>query len=151
MTYYLPKKDYCVIFLSERDLISIRLLDKDGAEASLAGMCLYDNALSEENAITAVKLLKKVLSVKDTGTLIAAGQARQEDPQRLYGYFCRALDQALADTAASLDEHAEREDLAQMALELALRSYANQLACARILDILHPPGEEKEKKSKSKK
>lgn len=101
--------------------------------------------------LTAVCALKKVLSVKDTGTLIAAGQARQEDPQRLYAYFCRALDQALTDTAASLDENAEREDLAQMALELALRSYANQLACARILDILQPPAEGKEKKSKSKK
>lgn len=101
--------------------------------------------------LTAVCALKRVLSVKDTGALIAAGQARQEDPQRLYGYFCRALDQALTDTAASLDEHAEREDLAQLALDLALRGYANQLACARILDILQLPGEGKEKKPKSKK
>ena len=37
-----------------------------------------------------------------------------------------------------------------MALDLALRSYANQLACARILEILHPevPSPPKEKKSK---
>ena len=31
-----------------------------------------------------------------------------------------------------------REELAKLALDLALRSYANQLACARILDILQP-------------
>lgn len=100
--------------------------------------------------LTAVCALKKVLSVKDTGALIAAGQARQEDPQKLYGYFCHALDRALSDTAATLNEHAEKEDLAQMALDLALRSYANQLACARILDILQPelPAAVKEKKPK---
>ena len=101
--------------------------------------------------LTAVCALKKVLSVKDTGALIAAGQARQQDPQKLYGYFCHALDRALADTAATLNENAEQSDLAQMALDLALRSYANQLACARILDILQPETAEPEKKKKAKK
>ena len=33
-------------------------------------------------------------------------------------------------------------------LALALRSYAAQLACARILDILQPSGEEHPKKAK---
>lgn len=98
--------------------------------------------------LTAVCALKKVLSVRDVGALIAAGQARSSDPEQLYDYFCRALDQALSDTADALDENAQREDLARMALALALRSYANQLACARILDILQPPEAEKEKKNK---
>ena len=101
--------------------------------------------------LTAVCALKKVLSVKDTGALIAAGQARQKDPQKLYGYFCHALDRALTDTAANLNENAEKEDLAQMALDLALRSYANQLACARILDILQPESDVPDKKKKAKK
>ena len=35
-----------------------------------------------------------------------------------------------------------------LALDLALRSYASQLACARILDILQPPYEEAPKKAK---
>ena len=35
-----------------------------------------------------------------------------------------------------------------LALDLALRSYASQLACARILDILPPPCEEAPKKAK---
>ena len=35
-----------------------------------------------------------------------------------------------------------------LALDLALRSYASQLACARILDILQPPCEEAPKKAK---
>jgi hypothetical protein len=96
--------------------------------------------------LTAVCALKKVLSVRDIGVLLNAGQEQVSDPERLYGYFCRALDQALNDTAAAIDENAQREDLARMALDLALRSYADQLACARVLDILQPPEHGKDKK-----
>ena len=103
--------------------------------------------------LTAVCALKKVLSVKDTGKLIAAGKEITDSPERLYGYFCRALDHALEDTANTLDENTPRDELAKLALDLAMRSYANQLACARILDLLQPTDEDsdKEKKSKSKK
>ena len=100
--------------------------------------------------LTAVCMLKKVLSVRDTGALIAAGQATGKDEQRLYEYFCGALDSALAETAQTIDENAGQEDLARMGLDLALRSYTNQLACARILDILSArtaePTEKKRKK-----
>ena len=98
--------------------------------------------------LTAVCALKKVLSVKDTGALIAAGQEISDSPEQLYRYFCGALDRALLDTANAVDENTQREDLAKLALDLALHSYANQLACARILDILQPPAPAKEKKSK---
>ena len=98
--------------------------------------------------LTAVCALKKILSVRDTGALIAAGQARNQNPRDLYAYFCGALDLALSETAQSIDENASREDLPRLALDLALRSYADQLACARILDILQPSGEEHPKKAK---
>lgn len=98
--------------------------------------------------LTAVCALKKVLSVRDTGALIAAGQATGKDAQSLYGYFRNALDRALTDTAQTIDTDAKREDLARMALDLALHSYANQLACARILDILQPADETAPKKAK---
>lgn len=103
--------------------------------------------------LTAVCALKKVLSVKDTGKLIAAGKEITDSPEKLYGYFCRALDHALEDTAGTLDENTPRDELAKLALDLAMRSYANQLACARILELLQPAEAEqaKEKKSKPKK
>ncbi|MCI8421992.1 MAG: DUF1836 domain-containing protein [Lawsonibacter sp.] len=99
--------------------------------------------------LTAVSALKKILSVRDTGVLISAGKATGKNDQELYSYFCRALDQALKDTAQTLEEDAQQEDLARIALTLALRSYANQLACARVLDILQPAGEEKKKRSRT--
>ena len=98
--------------------------------------------------LTAVCALKKVLSVRDIGILLRAGEERNKQPEELYRYFCGALDQALSDTAAAIDGVAGREDLAKMALNLALRSYADQLACARILDILQPAQEEHPKKGK---
>ena len=98
--------------------------------------------------LTAVCALKNVLSVRDTGALIASGQALDRGDQRLYAYFCSALDKALSDTAQAIDPATEKEDLPKLALALALRSYANQLACARILDILRPQQEEAPKKAK---
>ena len=98
--------------------------------------------------LTAVCALKKILSVRDTGALIAAGQARNKTSQELYAYFCSALDRALSETAQSIDENASQEDLPRLALDLALRSYANQLACARILDILQPDSPDGSKKAR---
>lgn len=94
--------------------------------------------------LTAVVALKQVLSVKEIGALMEAGRATEKTPPELYGYFCRALDQALTDTAQTIDPEAPEQDLARMALYFAVRSYANQLACQRILSILQP-GEEKPK------
>ena len=89
--------------------------------------------------LTAVCALKKLLS---------AGQQTDKDNETLYNYFCAALDRALTDTAQAIDDNAQRGDLPRMALDLALRSYAAQLACARILDILQPEQEEPGHKSK---
>lgn len=100
--------------------------------------------------LTAVCALKKVLPVRSIGTLLSAGQQRDKAPEELYAYFCRALDRALTDTAQSINEEAQRDDLARMALDLAVRSYANQLACARILEILSPQEAPSEKKSDKK-
>lgn len=97
--------------------------------------------------LTAVAALKQVLSVRDVGTLLNAGRATEKTPPELYAYFCGALDKALTETAQSIDPDAQEGDLARMALDLAVRSYANQLACARILDILSPrEGKQKRKK-----
>lgn len=100
--------------------------------------------------LTAVCALKKVLPVRDIGILLCAGQEQVSDPKEGYELFCGALDRALADTAQAVNEDASREELAAMALDFALHSYANQLACERILQILQPDAPEKPEKTKSK-
>lgn len=91
--------------------------------------------------LTAMCALKRVLSVREIGVLLSADQVRDESPEKLYGYFTAALDAALRDTAQTVDRVEGREDLARAALELALRSYANQLACVRLLNILQETGQ----------
>lgn len=88
--------------------------------------------------LTAVVALKQVLSVRDIGALMGAGRDLEKTPPEQYGYFCRALDRALSDTAQAIDPEAGQSDLAKMALDFAVRSYANQLACQRVLSILQP-------------
>ena len=99
--------------------------------------------------LTAVCALKKVLSVREIGTLLNGVQEMAKEPEAMYGYFCRTLDQALCETARSIDPDTPHEELAKTALDLALSSYADQLACARILAILQPP--EPDKKAKRSK
>ena len=91
--------------------------------------------------LTAMCALKRVLSVREIGVLLSAAQARGNPPETLYGYFTNALDAALTETARSLEELDDPKDLARTALDLALRSYANQLACARLLDIMQESGQ----------
>ena len=95
--------------------------------------------------LTAVVALKQVLSVRNIGALMGAGRSLEKTPPEQYGYFRSALDRALTDTAQSIDPEADQSDLARMALDFAVRSYANQLACQRILDILQPQEEKKRK------
>lgn len=97
--------------------------------------------------LTAVVALKQVLSVRDIGALMAAGRALEKTPPQQYGYFCGALDKALTDTAQTIDPEAGQSDLAKMALDFAVRSYANQLACQRVLSILQPQEGKKSKRS----
>ena len=101
--------------------------------------------------LTAVCALKKVLSVKDTSVLLET--VRADRPAReLYADFTRALDDALGQTAGTLDAGTSEGQLPRLAMELALRSYADQLACARVLAILRQRRPEPEKgKEKTKK
>ena len=86
--------------------------------------------------LTAVCALKRVLSVRDMKVLVSAGEKREKPPEELYAYFLQALDRALNETAQSLPPQAAPEDLPRLALDLALRSYADRLACQRVLDIM---------------
>lgn len=103
--------------------------------------------------LTAICALKQVLSVKEMKTLLQNGEAEQP-PERLYAYFCRELDLALEETADRLDAETGRDGLARLALALALRSYADKLACQRVLSLMQdreqPNDDKKQPKSKYK-
>ncbi len=99
--------------------------------------------------LTAICALKQVLSVKEASQLIAAGTGLPgRETQALYGYFCAELDAALSETAGRLNEDMGEEELPGLALALALRSYADRLACQRVLELLGPQSEKPRDKGK---
>ena len=95
--------------------------------------------------LTAISDLKQVLSVKDMAALISAGTLGPE-VETVYLAFQEELDAALQNTASRIPEEAAEEDLPRLALSLALRSYADRLACQRIIDLIRPAVPDKKKK-----
>ena len=120
---------------------------KDGAMPRAEGKRYSRTHLA---CLTALCALKQVLSVKDAGLLLDAAAEGQE-PQALYAQFLEELDRALDVTAGSLDASDREEDLPDLALALALRSYADKLACQRLLELIRErrPQPEKGKKSRN--
>lgn len=145
---YMPRQ---LIHFDDRDALTSAMVNnyiKDGLVPRADGKRYSPTHLGY---LTAVCALKKVLSVRDISALIHSGEELGMDAEAMYGYFLRKLDTALSDAAETIDPEAGEKELAKLALELALRSYANQLACQRILDILSPAQpEHKGKRSKDK-
>ena len=142
---YLPRQ---LIHFDDRDALTSAMVNnyiKDGLIPRAEGKRYAPTHLAY---LTAVCALKKVLSVRDIKSLIHSGEALGMDAEAMYGYFLRNLDKALADTAEVIDPDAEQMELAKLALTLALNSYAYQLACARILDILQLEDSQDNKKNK---
>lgn len=101
--------------------------------------------------LTAICVLKQVLSVREIHLLLSEGVGRRDaEPHSIYDYFRSELDSALAETAEGLEPETSEEDLPRLALRLALRSYAERLACQRILDILAQQRPEPEKASRKR-
>lgn len=100
--------------------------------------------------LTAICALKPVLSMREIATLFAALDP-QADPEALYAVLLEKLDQSMKRVAEPLAEEVPQEELAGLALSLALDSYASKLACQRVLDLLRgedPQPEEKKRKEK---
>ena len=137
----------------------IRLDDSEAMTSAMVNNYIKDGLLPRAEGkrygrthlayLTAISALKQVLSVKDMAALIPAGNLGRE-PGVVYAAFREELDAALRDTANRIPEEAADEELPRLALALALRSYADRLACQRIIDLLRPEEPEKKRKNKSK-
>ena len=149
---YMPRQ---LIHYGEGESLTSAMVNnyiKDGAMPRAEGKRYSRTHLAY---LTALCALKQVLSVKDAGLLLAASHSRLvpaaaegRPPQKLYEQFREELDRALDVTAGSLDGSAEAEELPGLALALALRSYADRLACQRILELLRERRPQPEKNRK---
>jgi hypothetical protein len=99
--------------------------------------------------LTAICSLKQVLSVGETDALLKL-QPNISDAKGFYGKYLTEMEEAFRETAGRLDESYTKEQLAAAALQLAISSYAQKLACEKLLDLLkpkEPPAKGKGKKS----
>lgn len=97
--------------------------------------------------LTAICSLKQVLSVGETDELLKL-QPNIADAREFYREYLDKMEEAFKETAGQLDENNTKEQLAAVALQLAISSYAKKLACEEILDLLKekPPAKEKQNK-----
>ena len=121
--------------LGEGDALTPAMINnymKDGLLERAHGKKYDQEHLAYLIAITA---LKQVMSVREMKVLTTVGREMGE-PDKQYGYFCRYLDEALSDTARHIDEDTSDHELPKLVLDLALRSYANMVACHQALNAL---------------
>ena len=134
--------DQVVSYLS-RQMISIG--DGDALTSAMINNYIKDGLVERAKGkkygqehlayLTAISALKQVMSVREMKVFTTVGrEMRSTDKQ--YEYFCRYLDAAMADTAEHIEEDIADQDLPKLVLDLAMRGYANGLACHRALAIL---------------
>ena len=100
--------------------------------------------------LTAICLLKQVVSVSDTGALLSA-LLENQTTQELYGNYAETEDHELRLAADLLDGISSRTQMAETALKLAVSSYAQKYACKKLIDMLkseRQDGSQKTKKAK---
>lgn len=98
--------------------------------------------------LTAICSLKQVLSVGATDELLKL-QPDIADAQGFYEDYLAQMDKAFCETAEQLDENNTKEELATIALRMAISSYAQKLTCEKILELLEKKEEpQKEKQNK---
>lgn len=85
--------------------------------------------------LTAICLFKQILSVDSTKELLKS-QLSDEDIKTFYEKYCIKLDQEYNAVAEKIDENMTKQDISELVLELAISSYAQKIACERLLELL---------------
>lgn len=89
--------------------------------------------------LTAISLLKQILSVKETGVLMKE-LMEDADSRAFYEHYLEIEDGAYSEVAGRLPEKASEREVAELALELAVSSYAQKYACMRLVGMLTGDG-----------
>lgn len=88
--------------------------------------------------LTAICLLKQVLSVTDTGKLLKAqvGERSEEEIRSFYDKYTETMDEEFKNVSEHFCIPQDKKALSDTALRLAISSYAQKLACQQILKAL---------------
>ena len=99
--------------------------------------------------LTAIVLLKNVLSVKDIKLLLGE-QIHEGEVEDFYEHFLEKLDTSLEDVASVVDDSIGSEDISEYAMNLAIVSCAAKIACVQLLSLLRSQREPEESAKEKK-
>lgn len=85
--------------------------------------------------LTAICLLKQVVSVSDVKTLLDC-QIQDEEISIFYEKYMNILDDELNKIDNLIDVKSDKNEVANLALSLAISSYVQKLACECLIDTL---------------
>ncbi len=91
--------------------------------------------------LTAIALLKNVLSVKDMKRLLNLEIVPGKEPE-FYQAFLERIDISFGDVARSVELYSQEDELANFALDLAVVSSATKIACEQVLAIIQKKEQE---------
>ncbi|MBN7773463.1 DUF1836 domain-containing protein [Clostridium aminobutyricum] len=84
--------------------------------------------------LTAICLMKQVLSVDLTDQMLK-NQLENSGIQEFYRKYCESVDNAYNEVAEKISEDMSKEEISELVLQLAASSYAQKVACERLLEI----------------
>jgi hypothetical protein len=138
-----------VIMFMQRQHIGLDISDEETLTSAMINNYIKSGILPRANGkkysrehiayLTAICLLKQVLSVNDTGELLDE-MMEHEDITVFYKEYGKVVDDEYTEVAERIKDSG-KEELSKLALELAVSSYARKLACSKIVEML---GEDEE-------
>lgn len=128
---YLPRQ---YIGSSEGNITSAMINNyvKDGLLPRASGKRYHRDHLAY---LTVIRTLKSVLPVKDM-KLLLDHEVGDGAVRGFYADFGTELDRALRRMAEIIPENTDKEDLADIAVKLALMSSAAKTACEQVIDLI---------------
>ena len=100
--------------------------------------------------LTAIGLLKNVLTVKDMKLLLDT-EIQEGQEAAFYDRFLKGIDQAYGAAALEIDPNLTEEELAVQAMHLALTSCAAKNACEQLLAVIRAKNPQEDPKAREEK
>ncbi|MCI2058156.1 MAG: DUF1836 domain-containing protein [Oscillibacter sp.] len=132
--------------LSYMDRQVLRFEDNDGLTSAMVNNYTKSGLLPRADGkkytrehlayLTAICILKRVMSTRDMELLFSAQLRQRESVSEGYEVFCESLDKALNLVSDIMEAYASPEEAADAAVHFALLSYAAGLASSRYVELL---------------
>ncbi len=144
--------------LTYMDRQVLRFEDEDGLTAAMVNNYTKSGLLPRAEGkkynrehlayLTAICVLKKVLSAKDLSLILQEELSARQDVPGSYNLFCDSLDKSLNLITDVMEAYSEESDAADAAVHFALLSYAAGLASSRYVSLLREKHQAEEPEGK---